>query len=175
MSHRWMLRIAVVSILAAPAAIPTAYAADDAFCKDYARAAINQMRSIISTAPDELRSGLRGLPIPRLIACAAGLRPGGRRDVVSATKLALRCLARRAQELENELEILDAELAPLVAATAPELVSRHGVGTDTAGAILVAAGDNAHRLRTEADVGPSAGACERPEAAAVRCWLLPSA
>jgi transposase len=112
--------------------------------------AINQMRSIISTAPDELRSGLRGLPIPRLIGRAAGLRPGRGRDVVAATKLALRCLARRAQELENELELLDAELAPLVAAAAPELVSRHGVGTDTAGALLVAAGDNPHRLHSEA-------------------------
>jgi transposase len=41
-------------------------------------------------------------------------------------------------------------LRPLVAATAPQLVARPGVGTDTAGAILVAAGDNPERLRTEA-------------------------
>jgi transposase len=36
-----------------------------------------------------------------------------------------------------------------VAATAPELVARHGVGTDTAGTLLVAAGDNPERLRDE--------------------------
>jgi transposase len=38
---------------------------------------------------------------------------------------------------------------PLVAATAPELVAQVGVGTDTAGALLVAAGENTSRLRNE--------------------------
>jgi transposase len=37
-----------------------------------------------------------------------------------------------------------------VAATAPELVACYGVGTDTAGALLVSAGDNPDRLRSEA-------------------------
>ena len=44
---------------------------------------------------------------------------------------------------------LKAILKPLAAATAPELVARHGVGTETAGALLVAAGDNPERLRDE--------------------------
>jgi transposase len=81
---------------------------------------------------------------------AAGFRPGTARDATSATKLTLRVLARRVQALQRELQLLDAELRPLVAATAPELVARPGVGTDTAGAILVAAGHNPERLRTEA-------------------------
>jgi transposase len=41
-------------------------------------------------------------------------------------------------------------LGPLVAATAPGLVARHGVGTDTAATLLVTAGDNPQRLRSEA-------------------------
>jgi len=41
-------------------------------------------------------------------------------------------------------------LKPLVTTTAPELVACTGVGTDTAGALLVAAGDNPdRRLRDE--------------------------
>jgi transposase len=112
--------------------------------------AINQMRSIITTAPDELRAELRVLPFTQLLARTAGLRPGPTRDVHSATKLALRVLARRVQSLQAELKQLDAELRPLVAAAAPQLIARRGVGTDTAGAILVAAGDNPDRLRTEA-------------------------
>ena len=55
------------------------------------------------------------------------------------------------QSLEAECERLDALLDPLVAATAPDLLASYGVGTDTAGALLVSAGDNPERLRSEAD------------------------
>jgi transposase len=112
--------------------------------------AINQIRSIVSTAPEELRTQLRDLSIQRLVTKAAGLRPGTTGAVLGATKLAIRTLARRVQALDAELHLLDAELGPLVAGAAPDLVARHGVGTDTAGAILVAAGDNPQRLRSEA-------------------------
>ena len=40
--------------------------------------AINQLRSLVSTAPEELRSELRGLSISRLVHKTAGLRPNGR-------------------------------------------------------------------------------------------------
>ncbi len=63
---------------------------------------------------------------------------------------ALRELARRVQGLEAECTRLDALLGSLVSATAPELVASYGVGTDTAGALLVSAGDNPERLRSEA-------------------------
>ena len=49
-----------------------------------------------------------------------------------------------------ESKRLDALLESLVSATAPELVASYGVGTDTAGALLVSAGDNPERLRSEA-------------------------
>jgi transposase len=40
-------------------------------------------------------------------------------------------------------------LDPLVAPTAPKLLTCEGVGTDVASALLVAAGDNPQRLRSE--------------------------
>ena len=80
---------------------------------------------------------------------AAGLRPNGRTDVVNATKLAMRSLARRIRDAETEIAELDAVLGPLVQATAPDLLTRPGLGPDTAGALLVAAGDNPERLRNE--------------------------
>ena len=58
--------------------------------------------------------------------------------------------AGRRRRLEAERKRLDALLEPLVSATAPELVASYGVGTDTAGALLVSAGDNPQRLRSEA-------------------------
>ena len=112
--------------------------------------ALNQMRSLISTAPDPIREELRHLSVARLLERVASFRPGTKTDVVSLTKWTLRTLARRAIELEDEVKAFDAILEPLVAETAPELVSTLGIGTDSAAALLVAAGDNPHRLRSEA-------------------------
>ena len=112
--------------------------------------ALNQMRSLISTAPDPIRDELRGLNIYNLVSRASAYRPGARRDVVSLTKWTLRSLARRAIELEEEISECDAILKDLVHQTAPELVGTLGIGTDSAAALLVAAGDNPHRLRSEA-------------------------
>jgi transposase len=112
--------------------------------------ALNQMRSIISTAPEPIRAELRNLNVYRLLEHAAAYRPGQRHDVASLTKRTLRMLARRARALEAEVAELDAILEPLVAETAPALVARPGIGTDCASALLVAAGDNPERLRNEA-------------------------
>ncbi len=112
--------------------------------------ALNQMRSIISTAPDQIRSELRDLNVYRLLERASAYRPGTRRDVASLTKLSLRALARRALALEAEIADIDVILKELVHDTAPELVARVGIGVDSATALLVAAGDNPGRLRNEA-------------------------
>ena len=112
--------------------------------------ALNQMRSIISTAPDQIRSELRDLNVYRLLERASAYRPGARRDVASLTKLSLRTLARRALALEAEIADIDVILKELVHDTAPELVTRVGIGVDSATALLVAAGDNPGRLRNEA-------------------------
>jgi transposase len=111
--------------------------------------ALNQMRALLLTGPQELREQFRGTTVYRLVRGAAKLRPGDPTTAVGGTKYALRILAKRVLELETELAELKAILRPLVAATAPELVARHGVGTFTAGALLVAAGDNPERLRDE--------------------------
>jgi transposase len=120
--------------------------------------ALNQMRSLISTAPDDIRAELRDLNVYRLLERAAAYRPGTGRDPRSLTKLALRLLARRALSLEAEVVELDAILKRLVVETAPELVARVGVGTECASALLVAAGDNPERLRSEATFAHLCGA-----------------
>ena len=71
---------------------------------------------------------------------------------------ALHELARRVLHLQDQIDGLDAVLRPLVAATAPALVARHGVGPGTAGALLVAAGDNPERLHSEAGFAHFCGA-----------------
>jgi hypothetical protein len=79
------------------------------------------------------------------------LRPGSRPQTpATATKLALRLVAVRYQQLSAEIAELDRHLDRLVAAAAPQLLALKGVGTDIAAALLLAAGDNPQRLGSEA-------------------------
>jgi transposase len=112
---------------------------------------INQIRALMVTAPSALRDKLRGLPTGLLIDTLARTRPAGDlADPSCAAKTALRRLARRYQALQQEIKEADADLAPLVTRAAPSLVALPGVGTETAGQLLITAGDNPDRLRSEA-------------------------
>jgi transposase len=111
--------------------------------------ALNQMRSIVATGPEQIREAMRHLPAAKLVRTAAALRPSGEGDVLAATKVALRSLARRIQGLDGDIEDIDALIKPLVKETAPELLAQPGVGPDVASALLIAVGDNPERLRSE--------------------------
>jgi transposase len=112
---------------------------------------LNQIRQLTFTGPDELRERMRGLATALLAVEAASLRPrsGGDR-VTYATKLALRTLGRRALSVDAEASRIDVVIGELVAEVAPSLLDVFGVGVDTAATLLVAAGDNPERLRSEA-------------------------
>jgi transposase len=114
---------------------------------------LNQIRHLSYTAPEQLRERLKGVSRQQLGACAAALRPSQREGadpVMAATKTALRILGRRVLALDEEKARIDALLSELVTQTAPELLTLHGVGIDTAATLLVTAGDNPGRLRSEA-------------------------
>jgi transposase len=113
--------------------------------------AANQLQALHVTAPDELLNRLRGLSTKELVSVAARFRIGDDpHDVASATKFALRSVARRYEVLSEEIAELDAHLDRLVAQAAPELVSLAGIGTDNAATLLIVAGDNPERLRSKA-------------------------
>jgi transposase len=111
--------------------------------------AANQLHALVATAPDDLRGQLRNRAVADLAATAARFRPGSPSTALAGTKIALYEIARRWIALSDEIARLDTHLDELVATTAPALLARHGVGTDTAGALLVAAGDNPDRLDNE--------------------------
>ena len=113
-------------------------------------AAAEQLYGVLYSAPEELRQPLLGLKTKALVQACAALRPGPLTSTIAATKAALRTLARRWQQLQAELDRLDSQLQDLVSAVAPTLVALPGVGVDTAGQLLVTAGDNPQRLRGEA-------------------------
>jgi transposase len=120
--------------------------------------AANQLQGLRVTAPDELLNRLRGLSTKELVSVAARFRIGDDlRDVPSATKFALRSVARRYEALSEEIAELEAHLDRLVAQVAPELVSLAGIGTDHAATLLMVAGDNPQRLRSEASFASLCG------------------
>jgi transposase len=113
--------------------------------------ALTQMRQVVYSAPEELRGAFKGLPISTFVAKAHGLRPSRAADpVTAATKASLSSLGHRVDDLEAEIERLDDMITPLVRSGAPELLAIRGVGIDTAATLLVAAGDNPKRLKSEA-------------------------
>jgi transposase len=120
--------------------------------------ASNQIHALIATAPDELRDQLRDLTTRKRVAAAARFRPDRQADpILATTKLALKKLARRFLDLDAEIKDLNRRLDELVAATAPAMVARRGIGTHTAATLLVTAGDNPDRLRSEASFAALAG------------------
>lgn len=128
--------------------------------------AANQLHALVVTAPDELRARLRPVPLTTLVKLAAAFRPLRVGTIlanpVTATKLALKSLAVRYRLLSTEIAALDSQLRHLVATAAPGLLAVKGLGTDTAGALLVAAGDNPDRLRSEAAFASLCGVAPVP-------------
>jgi transposase len=123
-----------------------------------------QIKALVVTAPEQVRAQLRGLSTRELIGTCAALRPDRTRcdDPAMAVKTALRSLARRHQRLTEEITDLDELIGPLVAQINPALVQAHGVGPDVAGQLLVTAGDNPQRMRSEAAFAMLCGVAPLP-------------
>ncbi len=120
--------------------------------------AANQLQALVVTAPEELRHGLRELPTKKLVAICARFRPGKEPDDVrTATKIALRSVARRHEALSEEIAELDGQLDRLVAQTSRRLISLPAIGTHHAATLLVLAGDNPQRLANEASFASLCG------------------
>ena len=114
--------------------------------------AVNQIRALLTTGPAVLREQTRGLGRKALISRMVRLRPelNGAQHPEQATKIAVRGLARRCQALNEEIAALEVQLSQLTLAAAPRLLARPGIGIDTAAQLLITAGDNPDRLRSEA-------------------------
>jgi transposase len=112
--------------------------------------AANQMTGLIVTAPETTRDELRGLTALKRAQRAAKWRPGTGHDPTTVTRRAIRALARRWLELTDEINTHNRDLDEMVQLAAPNLVAEQGVSRDVAAKLLIAAGDNAERIGTEA-------------------------
>ncbi|WP_244302891.1 transposase [Leucobacter coleopterorum] len=126
-------------------------------------ATINQIKSILVSASEQLRARYQGLSNSKLIAALASTQPTSTPvTVAEATAYSVRLLARRWQALTEQIEDLAAHMQRLLEDHAPALMSVFGVGRDTAAQLLITAGDNPDRLRSEAAYAALAGACPIP-------------
>lgn len=118
----------------------------------------NQIRDLIVTAADPLRCELEPLTTAQRVARCARFRPGDAAHPAQAAKLALRTLARQHQALDGDLAELRGHLDRLTAQASPALRAAKGIGPDTASILLITAGDNPDRLRSEASFAALCGA-----------------
>lgn len=124
---------------------------------------MQQIKSLLVTAPDQVRSRWRAASDTELIAGLAATRPDeATMSVSAATTTALRTLARRYQHLSDEIATTDTDLDTLVTQASPELAATYGIGTTTAAQLLVTAGDNPQRLHSEAAFAALCGASPIP-------------
>ncbi len=123
-----------------------------------------QMHTLVITAVDEIRDQIRGLTAIALINHCAAADPNldDVADPAVAVMVALRSLARRHQQLTTEIADLDELITPLIEAINPKLLELNGVGPDVAGQLLVTAGANSNRLRSEAAFAMLCGASPLP-------------
>jgi transposase len=119
--------------------------------------AINQLKAILVRADPGLRESMTGLSNTALFRRCAELDHPGPTDPPSAAAFTLRLLARRIGELTSEIDDLNSQITAAINARVPRLLQRYGVGPDTAGALLLAAGDNPERLHSEASFAALCG------------------
>ena len=128
------------------------------------RVALQMIRNMIVCSPDALRDQLRSLTRMQLVRTLAAWRPDltAYRDLDSAYRIGLKSLARRYLELHDEIADLDAMIAAIVSELAPNLVARNSIGHIGAAQLLLTAGDNPERLRSEASFASLCGVSPVP-------------
>lgn len=125
-------------------------------------AAMLALKQLLVNAPGERREGLEPLTDAPLLARCAALEVGAVRTPADSVRHVLRALARRCQLLSEEIATHDQLLDALTAEAVPTLRAAFGMGVDVAAEMLIVAGDNPERIRSEAAFAKLCGACPIP-------------
>ena len=125
-------------------------------------AGLCQLRGLLVTAPEPLRSELRPLTRARLLGRLAAVRPERRHDPgLRGTLLAMRSVARRVQQLTVEERQLHREIETLTRKLAPQLLDQPGIGP-LAAAQLLLSWSHRGRFPSEAALARLAGCAPIP-------------
>jgi transposase len=128
------------------------------------RVALQMIQNTIISAPDALRDQLRVMTRMKLVRTLAAWRPDltGYREVEAAYRISLKSLGRRYLELHDEIADLDVMIAAIVDELAPALVMRNSIGHTGAAQLLLTAGGNPDRMRSEASFAALCGVSPVP-------------
>ncbi|MET9377557.1 transposase [Streptomyces sp. NPDC002992] len=124
-------------------------------------AAINLLKALIISAPDELRVELRGMKSKDQVAHCAKLRDRPTQNIEHRmTVRALRSAGQRIEALRSEAKELELELLALVRTVAPELLALQGIGLSAAQILI--SWSHSGRFRSEAAFAAFAGVAPIP-------------
>jgi transposase len=129
--------------------------------------AIIALKTLIVNAPSDLREALEPLTDRKLIVGCAALEPGELLDACASVKHALRALAGRWLALSAEIKAHAAALDTITRRAAPSLREAFGIGADSAAEMMIVAGDNPERVRSESAFAKLCGACPVPASSGV--------
>jgi transposase len=128
------------------------------------RIALQMIHNTIVAAPDGLRDQLRVMTRMQLVRTLAAWRPDltAYRDVEAAYRISLKSLGRRYLELHDEIADLDAMITAIVQELAPNLIERNSISYVGAAQLLLTAGGNPERMRSEASFAALCGVSPVP-------------
>lgn len=128
------------------------------------RIALQMIQMTIVCAPDKIRDPLRSMTRMQLIRTLASWRPDltAYRQIEEAYRISLKSLARRYLELHDEIADLDDMIEAIVKDLAPKLLAQAAIGLNSAAQLLLTAGDNPDRLRSEASFAALCGVSPVP-------------
>lgn len=127
-------------------------------------AAKNSLHALVVAAPDQMRAKLRMLSTKELVnACASFRIPSKENlDTERATKVSLRLVARRIQALDKEVLELDELIDAMTQKLAPKTRALPQVGPQCAATLILCAGANPDRLKSEASFSALCGTSPVP-------------
>lgn len=120
-------------------------------------AAMVTLKAMLVHAPEPLRAEMAGKTQRMIARHLASLRPRSLETPEDSIRYTLRSIARRWLALDQEIKELVGMIDSLVMRQAPKLLDAFGVGVDTAAEILIVAGDNPERIKSEAAFAKLAG------------------
>lgn len=128
------------------------------------RIALQMIHNTIVAAPDGLRDQLRVMTRMQLVRTLAAWRPDltAYRDVEAAYRISLKSLGRRYLELHDEIADLDTMIATIVGELAPNLIARNSISHVGGAQLLLTAGGNPERMRSEASFAALCGVSPVP-------------
>lgn len=115
------------------------------------------LKAMLVHAPEQLRTETARKTQRALARFCAALRPRGLESPEDSIRHTVKSLAKRWLMLDEEIKDLAVMIEELVRQRAPHLLDEFGIGVDTAAEILIVAGDNPERIKSEAAFAKMAG------------------